>query len=256
MEARNLAARRPPRREGNARLCPWTVVARPWFLGLALAVAVWGAEAARAAALKVLALGDSITVGVGSSHHGGYRATFWTRMRDAGFEIDMVGGKNDGADTFDNAPPGRGPARPSPTSARACTRSCAATSRTSCCCSRAATRHTTTHFSAHAFAANLGVLIDRVFTAKRDVKLLISTIPPARFGRNQGTKRALNELVRRTVRERAERGQAVYLVDSFATLDPTRDMADTDHPNDAGYERIGEAFADALLAALGAERLE
>ena len=226
-----------------------------WFLRLALAVAVCCPGAARAAALKVLALGDSITVGVGSSHHGGYRATFWTRMRDAGFEIDMVGGKSDGADTFDNAHQGEAQLPLNDLSAGVheklrtyqpdvvllLTGSDEARS---------------DHFSPHAFAANLGVLIDRVFTAKHDVKLLISTIPPARFGRNQGTKRALNELVRRTVRERAERGEAVFLVDSFATMDPTRDMADTDHPNDAGYERIGEAFADALLAALGAERLE
>ena len=88
-------------------------------------------------------------------------------------------------------------------SARACTTRCAPTSRTSCCCSPGATRSGRRDFSPHAFAANLDVMIDRVFTAKSDVKLLIATLPPAKFGKNQGAKRAVNELLRRTVRERA-----------------------------------------------------
>jgi lysophospholipase L1-like esterase len=58
------------------------------------------------------------------------------------------------------------------------------------------------------------------------------------------------------VSEREKNGQAVYLVDSFAVIDPQREMADAAHPNDAGYERIGEAFADVLLPILGVERLD
>lgn len=226
------------------------------FLRFALALVVCGPGGAQAAGLKVMALGDSITVGTGSSHGGGYRSTFWVRMRDAGFEVDMVGGKVDGPDTFDNRHQGYAQMPLHELSADVHEK--LRMYQPDVVLLLTGTDEARSHsFSPHAFAANLGVMIDRIFTAKRDVKLLISTVPPARFGRsNQGTKRALNELLRRTVRERGERGEAVFLVESFATLDPTRDMADTDHPNDAGYERIGEAFADALLVALGAEPIE
>jgi hypothetical protein len=46
----------------------------------------------------------------------------------------------------------------------------------------------------------------------------------------------------------------VHLVDVFDVVDPVRDMLDANRPNDAGYEKIGDAFADAVLAVLrGAE---
>jgi lysophospholipase L1-like esterase len=224
-------------------------------LTLVLAAAASGPAAAHAAALKVMALGDSLTVGVGSSHGGGYRTTFCQRMGDAGFEIDMVGGKTDGPDTFDNRHQGYAQMPLHELSAGVYGK--IRTYQPDVVLLLAGTDEVRSdHFSPHAFAANLGVMIDRIFTGRRDAKLLISTLPPSRFGRNQGTKRALNELVRRTVRERAERGDAIFLVDSFAVLDPAREMGDPDHPNDAGYERIGEAFADALLAALGVEKME
>lgn len=225
------------------------------WLGIALAAVAGGPLAARAEALKVMALGDSITVGVGSSQGAGYRASFWTRMRDAGVEVDMVGGKVDGPDTFDNRHQGYANITLHELSAGVHEKLRTYRPDVVLLLTGSDEVHAD-HFSAHAFAANLGVLVDRVFNAQHDVKLLISTIPPSRFGRNQGAKRALNELVRRTVREHSGRGQAVYLVDSFAVLDPARDMADADRPNDVGYERVGEAFADALLAALGVEQLE
>jgi lysophospholipase L1-like esterase len=222
---------------------------------LVLAAAASGPAAAHAAALKVMALGDSVTVGVGSSHQGGYRPAFWKRMTDSGFEVDMVGGKADGPDTFDNRHQGY-PLMPLHELSAGVYEKVRSYQPDVVLLLAGTDEARSDHFSPHAFAANLGVMIDRIFTAKRDAKLLVSTLPPARFGKNQGTKRTLNELVRRTVRERTERGEAVFLVDSFAVIDPAREMGDPDHPNDAGYERIGEAFADALLAALGAEKIE
>jgi lysophospholipase L1-like esterase len=225
--------------------------ARAWVLALLLPAV--GAGAAQP--LRVMALGDSVTVGTGSSHGGGYRPTFCYRMRDADVEIDMVGGKADGPDTFDNRHQGYANAPIYDLSAGVT--------------EKVRTYHPDVvllltgsdeaekdGFSPPAFEANLQVLIDRVFAAKRDVKLLVATVPPPRFGRGAGARRALNDVVRRVVRERAARGEAVTLVDAHKLLDPQRDMVDASHPNDTGYERIGEAFADALRAALGAERIE
>jgi lysophospholipase L1-like esterase len=230
--------------------------ARALALAAALAPLVaFAAQPPAAAPLRVMALGDAVTVGKGSSTGAGYRSTFWTQMRDAGVEVDMVGGKEDGPDTFDNRHQGY-----EKTSLHELSAAVHDKMRTYqpdvVLLLTGADEARSESFSPHAFAANLGVMIDRIFTAKHDAKLLISTVPPNKFARKQGAKRALNELLRRTVRERAARGEAVYLVDSFAVLDPQRDMSDGQYPNDAGYERIGEAFAQELLGLLGAEKVE
>jgi lysophospholipase L1-like esterase len=223
----------------------------------AVLLALWLPAGAAGAAgpLRVMALGDSVTVGTGSSHGGGYRPTFCQRMRDAGVEIDMVGGKADGSDTFDNRHQGYARASLYDLSAGV-TEKVRTYQPNVVLLLTGSDEAGEDSFSAPAFEANLQVLIDRVFATSREAKLLIATVPPGRFGRKDGSRRALNDGVRRTVRERAARGEAVYLVDAFKLLDPQRDMLDESHPNDAGYERIGEAFADALLAALGAEPIE
>jgi lysophospholipase L1-like esterase len=206
-------------------------------------------------AVKVMALGDSLTVGVGSTRGGGYRAPFWERMRDAGVEVDMVGGKIDGPETFDNRHQGYAQMPLHELSAGVFDK-VRSFEPDYVLLLAGSDEVGTSHFSPHAFAANLDVMIDRIFTARSGVKLLIGTLPPARYGKKQGAKRAVNELLRRSVRERAARGQAVYLVDAFAAMDPQREMADASHPNDAGYERIGEAFAEVLLPLLGVEKIE
>jgi lysophospholipase L1-like esterase len=227
----------------------WRASLRAGVAGaLAGAAAAVAAEAAEP--MRVMALGDSLTLGSGSTHRGGYRAEFWQRLRSEGYEIDMVGGKADGPDTIDDRHQGYPGSRLFELSAVAVEK----------------VRHYqpdvvlllagsdecgAPDFSARSFAANLEVLIDRVQSAKRGVRLLVSTLPPNRFGRNQERKLQANELLKRVVRERAGRGEPVRLVDSFSALDPDRDMLDAHHPNDAGYEKIGDAFADALLALLG-----
>jgi lysophospholipase L1-like esterase len=228
------------------------------LLALLLALVSLGAGGAAGAAqapLRVMALGDSVTVGAGSSHGGGYRPSFCFRMRDAGVEVDMVGGKADGPDTFDNRHQGY-PHAPLYDLSAGVPEKVRTYQPDVVLLLAGSDEANTDSFSPHAFEANLQVMIDRLFTAKRDAKLLIATVPPPRYGRKSGPKRALNELVRRAVRERADRGEAVYLVDTFKLLDPQRDRVDANHPNDSGYERIGEAFANALLSVLGTEPIE
>lgn len=220
----------------------------------AIACAVAASSPAGAEALKVMSIGDSLTVGLGSSHGGGYRAPFWERMRDAGIEIDMVGGKVGGPETFDNRHQGY-PQMPLHQLSAGIFDKLRKYEPDVVLLLQGADETRQENFSPHAFQANLEVMIDRIFTARPRARLLIGTLPPTKFGRHQGERRAVNEMFRRTVRERAERGQAITLVDLFPILDAQREMGDA-HPNDAGYERIGEAFADALLGLLGAEKIE
>lgn len=226
---------------------------RSWILALAVAVA--SPAAATTDPLKVMALGDSLTVGVGSSHGAGYRAAFFEHMRDAGVVVTMVGGKVGGPETFDNRHQGYAQMPINELSAGVHDK--LRKHEPDVVLLLQGTDETRSEsFSPHAFAANLEVMIDRIFTARPSAKLLVGTLPPSKFGRHEGARRAVNELLRRRVRERAAEGQAIWLVDLFPMLDGQREMADATHPNDAGYERIGEAFAKALLAALGKEKIE
>ena len=225
-------------------------------LRVALAASAGGAgRPAGAAPLRVMALGDSLTAGAGSSHRAGYRLTFWKRLQEEGLEVDMVGGKADGPETIDNRHQGYSPGALHEISAAAYEK----------------VRHyepdvvlvlagtdewREDRFSAPSFAVNLGVLIDRIFTARPSATVFVATIPPPKFGRHEQEKRQVNRLLRREVQERAGRGQAVHLVDVYELLDPTRDMLDGNRPNDAGYEKIGDAFADAVLAVRGTEAPE
>jgi lysophospholipase L1-like esterase len=230
-------------------------LARRWTLGAVLAALAAGAAAAPVAAapLRVMALGDSLTAGAGSSHGGGYRLTLWTRLHEEGLEVDMVGGKADGPETVDNRHQGYSPGTLHEISAGVHDK--VRDYEPDVVLVLAGTDEwRDDRFSPPSFAVNLGVLIDRILTARPGAQIFVATIPPPKFGRNEQEKRQLNKLIRREVHEREERGQAEHLVDVFDVVDPVRDMLDANRPNDAGYEKIGDAFADAVLAVLrGAE---
>ena len=65
---------------------------RPWIP--VFAAAFWLLSVpppAAAVAVRVMAFGDSLTKGTGSTHGAGYRLAFYQKMREAGFEVDMLG---------------------------------------------------------------------------------------------------------------------------------------------------------------------
>jgi len=221
-------------------------------VALAAALAPWPA---RAAALRVMALGDSLTAGAGSTHRAGYRLGFWERLQEEGWEVDMVGGKADGPETLDNRHQGYAPGALHDLSALAYDK-VRAYEPDVVLVLAGTDEWKDQRFSPPSFAVNLGVLVDRILSARPTARVFVSTLPPPRFGKGEDAKREINRLLRREVRERAGRGQAVFLVDAFEVVDPARDMIDANRPNDAGYQKIGEAFADAVLAVLGQDPAE
>ena len=224
--------------------------AHSWILAALLAVLPAGGAGEGAAPLRVMAFGDSLTAGDGSSHGAGYRLTFWSRLHEEGLDVDMVGGKADGPETLDNRHQGYSPGTLHEISA-AVHDKLRDYAPDIVLVLAGSDEGRDARFSPPSFAVNLGVLIDRILTVRPEAKIFVSTIPPPKFGRNEQSKRQLNRVIRREVREREERGQSVYLVDSFAVVDPVRDMLDANRPNDSGYEKIGDAFADTVLAELG-----
>jgi lysophospholipase L1-like esterase len=202
------------------------------------------AAPAAAPPLKVMAFGDSLTVGVGSTHGAGYRLAFLERMREAGVEVDMVGSLNNGPKDMDGdheAFAGQGVAKLDRVSLDELRKR-----RPDVVLVMIGTNDTE-DFVPEAFGIRLSVLLDRIMSESR-VRLLVATIPPARYDKRKSGTLAVNAVVRSEVKKRAAEGKAIRLVDVHPLIDARADFADNLHLNDAAYERVGHAFADALLA--------
>lgn len=205
---------------------------------------------AKAKPLRVMAMGDSITVGVGSTHKAGYRLTFWNRMQEAGVPVNMVGGKAAGPENFDSRHQGYSGLTVYELSG-AVPEKMSRYQPDVVLLEIGSNDAMGSTFSPLAFEVNFSILVDRILASKPDAKLLVSTLPPNKYGHDEGPKRRLNAFLKDYVEKRRAKGDEVALVDAYAILDSRRDMVDKLHPNDAGYEKLGDAFADALLSMLG-----
>ena len=201
-----------------------------------------------------MALGDSHTVGVGSSHLAGYRLAFLKAMSDRGFDVDMVGGKANGPEGFDHRHQGYGGATAYELSSSIHEKM--AKYQPDLVILLIGTNEARApSFSPIAFEVHFSVLVDRVFASNPDVKLVVSTIPPQMFGRNEPANRALNTRIVRHIESRRNRAD-IKIVDIYHLIDDRLDMFDEFHLNDSGYEKVGDAFADAARELLATDVAE
>lgn len=219
----------------------------PRSLLLALA-AVLAAAPAAAASLRVMAVGDSLTMGLGSTHQAGYRLAFLERMRGEGYEVDMLGRYHHGPEGMDRdheGYQGHGVAKLDEVSFQAIRRG-----HPDAILLLVGTNDARPSvFQPDAFRIRYSVLLDR-FLAESKVRLVVSTIPPSRYGKKDQAKLAVNKLIREEVEKQRARGKRIALIDAYAMVDDRQDFADLLHLNDAAYAKLGEAFADALLGLL------
>jgi lysophospholipase L1-like esterase len=225
-------------------------MARPplrWTAGRAAlgAACLLAAAAASGEPLRVMALGDSLTKGTGSTHGAGYRLSFLQRMKEAGVEVDMVGSFHHGPKGIDRdhqGHQGQGVAKLDTVSWDEMRRE-----RPDAVLLLIGTNDAKeSSFVADAFRIRYSVLLDRLLSESR-TRLVVATIPPAHFGRRAKVREALNAVILSEVEKRAEQGKPIRLVDVYHLVDVRADFADTLHVNDQGYEKIGDAFAAALL---------
>ncbi|GAA1274877.1 hypothetical protein GCM10009665_72770 [Kitasatospora nipponensis] len=200
-----------------------------------------GALAAQPPVLRVMPLGDSITVGVGSSTGAGYRLPLWNLVTQQSlYRVDLVGSQRSGSFAApwheghsgwmiddihnqvdhwlaDNTPDvvllhigindlDRGPDK------------------------------------AHA-ADRMQALLDRIFTDEPDVSVIVQGLIPTTPGLQDAT-RSFNRQVRQLETAEWQQGRHLRYVDAPA-LTPA-EFNDTLHPDDAGYTRMGQTFYTAL----------
>jgi len=219
-----------------------------WLLCASLAGAEAGSEAEAAAeAVRVMAFGDSLTKGTGSTHGAGYRLAFYQKMGEAGFQVDMLGTFHNGPKDIDRdhqGHQGQGVAKLDEVSFDELRRE-----RPGMVILMIGTNDARESFVPDAFRIRYSVLLDRILAESR-TKLIAATIPPVRYGKRDKVMSALNAIIRSEVEQRAAAGKAVRLVDVNAMVDDRADFADSLHLNDEAYARVGAAFADTAIQML------
>jgi len=93
--------------------------------------------------------------------------------------------------------------------------------------------------------SRLDSMISGLFTSAPDATMLVAGIPPSSDPTFNTNRIAFNASVRGLVSNRQNAGQHVAYVD-MNNLDPNAAMADSLHPNPAGYQIMGDNFAGAV----------
>ncbi|WP_169980493.1 GDSL-type esterase/lipase family protein [Microbispora sp. H10836] len=191
--------------------------------------------------LRIMALGDSITYGAGSSNGGGYRSTLSNMLREDGATVTFVGSQHSGP--APDAHEGRSGWTISQIAG--ITDSAMATYRPNVVLLHIGTNDMNNNDNPDGAPARLGSLIDQIFRADPNVTLLVSTIVPSNWGATQARILRFNEAIRSETGSRWAAGKHVYMVNmSPVTL---TDLADLLHPNDSGYLKMAALFYRGLV---------
>jgi lysophospholipase L1-like esterase len=95
--------------------------------------------------------------------------------------------------------------------------------------------------------ARLGKLVDGVLSFPPPTMVVVSSLPPNSDSKFQDRINSYNAALPGVVQERANAKKWVLFADCGKTINVS-DLVDGTHPNDAGYERIGKCFYDAIVA--------
>ncbi|WP_204052336.1 SGNH/GDSL hydrolase family protein, partial [Microbispora siamensis] len=191
--------------------------------------------------LRIMALGDSITYGAGSSNGGGYRPTLSTMLREDGATVTFVGSQHSGP-----APDAHeGHSGWTISQIAGITDSAMATYRPNVVLLHIGTNDMNNNDNPDGAPARLGSLIDQIFRADPKVTLLVSTIVPSNWGPTQERILRFNKAIRSEIGARWVAGKHVYMVN----MNPVTltDLADLLHPNDSGYLKMAALFYRGLV---------
>ncbi|WP_229713574.1 GDSL-type esterase/lipase family protein, partial [Streptomyces fuscichromogenes] len=193
----------------------------------------------------LMALGDSITYGLGSSTGAAYRAEMHDALTTVGFTYDAVGSEQSGSNLADPDNEGHSGWRIDQIAA-------AVDGWLTAYHPNVVTLHIGTNDMNQNYAVatapdRLGALIDQIVRDRPGVLLVVSTLVPSKDAAVNARISAYNASIPAVVASRHSAGDHVYLVDQGAVT--TAELSDTLHPDDEGYRRMGRAFAAGVNAA-------
>jgi lysophospholipase L1-like esterase len=214
-----------------------------------------------AAPCRIMAFGDSLTFGVGSSSGGGYRLPLFRAALQAKQSILFVGSNANGPATVDGVPfpaahegyrgyaidPGGGREGLSPLVDRVM-----AAHPSDIVLLLAGTNDVgATIIDPPRAPDRLGALIDRIVKAAPAALVIVAQIPPSMDDATNKRIEAFNGALPAVIAMRLAAGKHVALIDAYAALASHADfktalMFNQFHPNDAGYALIAARWYEAL----------
>ncbi|WP_079008331.1 FG-GAP-like repeat-containing protein [Streptomyces sp. XY431] len=218
-----------------------------------LSARIWAAVVAEAnrrgvplslAQVRVMPLGDSITLGTGSRTTSSYRAELWDALKSQNDEVDFVGSQSAGVLPDDDHEGHSGWRIDQIADLAECS---LPYYRPNIVTLHAGTNDMNQNYLVDSAPLRLDALVDRTLHLLPGVTVLVATLVPSTKpdvgARIQEYNRSIVPLVQRM----AAQGKRVRLVDMSAVT--TADLYDQLHPNDTGYRKMGRAFTEAIAHA-------
>ncbi|WP_405014631.1 ricin-type beta-trefoil lectin domain protein [Kitasatospora sp. NBC_01539] len=208
---------------------------------------VHAAALAATTALRLEPLGDSLTYGSHSSAGNGYRQPLWNALTAAGYRLDFVGSVREGtmADADNTGLPGwRIDAIASITDGSL------ATYKPNVVTLMAGTNDLVQKHDVSTAPDRLSALVDRILADDPGVTVLVANLIASTNPDVAAAEPAYNAAIPPMVRTRQSAGKHVQFVDMGAVT--TADLVDPEHPGDAGYRKMADAWSRGIQAAAAA----
>ncbi|MEV7043466.1 ricin-type beta-trefoil lectin domain protein [Amycolatopsis sp. NPDC051061] len=194
-------------------------------------------QAAAAAPLRVMPLGDSITWGVGSSTGNSYRGALATELSSGGHALDFVGTQRNGTMAD---PDNEGHSGWRIDQIAGIAGSVLAQYRPNVVTLEIGTNDLNQNYQVPTAPDRLHALIDQITTAAPDATVLVGTVIVSTSTTEESNRPAFNRAIPGIVQTEQAAGRHVRLVDMSALT--AADLADQLHPNDSGYQKMAVAF--------------
>ncbi|KAK0665755.1 family 3 putative carbohydrate esterase [Cercophora samala] len=192
--------------------------------------------------LRVMPLGASITEGVGSSNNHGYRDLLRAQLRAQGWNVNMVGSKQNGLfeDNENEGHPGR-----TINQVRAEFSKTGKALMPNLVLLNAGTNDCIRQIDTINAGARLKALIDDIFTTIPGVTVVVSTLAPSR--KNDSCSADLSRQYRDLVANTYKGNPRIGMADLHAAININDHLhPDGIHPNDAGYAIFAALWMDAI----------
>ncbi|MFI8529915.1 ricin-type beta-trefoil lectin domain protein [Streptomyces aquilus] len=226
---------------------------KPWILSLITVVmatlGMTAADVAPASAtsttpLRVMPLGDSITWGVGSSTGNGYRGPLWDKLAANGHPLDFVGTGRGGSmsDPDNEGHPGYKIHQIAELADASLTRY-----RPNVVTLMIGTNDLNESYQVSTATARLKSLVNQITADVPDASVLVASLVVSTSGSEEQYRAAYNQAIPQIVSEAQSAGKHVAYVDMSSLT--TADLDDALHPNDAGYQKMADAFHRGIQSA-------
>ncbi|MFE6973087.1 phosphatidylinositol-specific phospholipase C domain-containing protein [Streptomyces sp. NPDC057682] len=206
----------------------------------------WDGPAWSVPRLAVMPLGDSITLGVGSSTRTGYRPALAQKLAGHASTLEFVGSQVDA----DGVTRHEGHSGWRIDELQANIETWLFEAKPNVVTLHIGTNDMNRDYQVATAPQRLATLIDQIHTASPDTAVVVASLVPATDPVVQARVDAYNAAIPGIVSDRAQRGYRIARVSMGALT--TADLNDNLHPNNAGYTKMTNAFLHGITAVAGA----